>query len=324
MSHQQLPVVYFYSTLACLLFAFVAIGTRAALLADAGGPAFAHQSCNTSFASLTALRLLNAGPLQHEDAVLDRSFAHCPGFCLSNSTGSSSAPVYGSFPYHSNSSLCLSAIHAGIITDRDGGFVFVSRFFRHDWSGREGETIFPSSSHRGTLSNGVQSLDVPTLWYSVPSGMSAHSWTVRGRGDKVVQRRSAPFSPRAGHSLVSHHIDASKWAFPFLAHLLVLVGGYNATHYLNDAWLAVSHIECHLPGCAADQMQRRDDQVPKDWQWFPLVEAPATFSPRADAQIHFDYRQDEATRSLHLEVFIVGGQVSAATNSHTHTHSSLS
>jgi hypothetical protein len=57
----------------------------------------------------------------------------CPSWCT-NATGvnrlSSTAVLFGSYPYHVNSSICLAAIHSGIITNELGGGVFWEKFYR--------------------------------------------------------------------------------------------------------------------------------------------------------------------------------------------------
>ena len=92
----------------------------------------------------------------------DQSFAAlCPSDCLQQLSQDRHAGlpklygVFGSFPYFSSSSICLAAVHAGIINDTLGGGVFVNRFYRHDWSNTSTQTIFPHESWRGSLSNGI-------------------------------------------------------------------------------------------------------------------------------------------------------------------------
>ena len=213
------------------------------------------------------------------DPVCDRSIVAfygvnhiCPAGCLRNSLAlqaalpSSSASsqstlpaVYGSFPYHSSSSACLAAVHAGVIDDAVGGNIQLTRFFRHDWSNSSTQTIFPFTSSTGTYSNGVQSVDVPASWYSVPSSAAESSWVVRGRGDRFVQHRIAPFSPRAGHGQSMYTITGYGGR-----EVLLVMGGYNATHYLNDVWLRVRSTVRTLNGT----------------EWYRLPDTP--FTPRAD------------------------------------------
>ena len=86
--------------------------------------------------------------------------ATCPPGCAQLLTGSADGPLYqprlfGSYPYHSSSSICLAALHSGLISASEGGGVFVSRFYRQDWSGTDNQTIFPFTSALGSVSNGV-------------------------------------------------------------------------------------------------------------------------------------------------------------------------
>jgi hypothetical protein len=91
--------------------------------------------------------------------------------------------VYGSYPYHGNSSICLAAIHSGIISDEDGGWLQYGHFGAYHQpevadlrnaqadAGRltarvrfpphaviSGYELFPFNSSQPSLSNGVQSL----------------------------------------------------------------------------------------------------------------------------------------------------------------------
>ena len=131
------------------------------------------------------------------------------------------ATVYGSFPYAGNSSICLAAIHAGVLSDAAGGAVIVDRFYPDSWevadhsqdppsststtdSSSAGE-LFPHAAWRATLSFGVQSLEVPAgargggrVGIAV-DGDGGSSWAVRTRSLLPRQRQTAPFSPRSGH-----------------------------------------------------------------------------------------------------------------------------
>jgi hypothetical protein len=160
---------------------------------------------------------------------------YCPRNCSFSIPSNSLPPVYGSFPYHARSSICFASIHAGIISDRKGGGVFVSRFYRHDWSNSSTQSIFPFNSSHGTLSNGVKSQDVDSTWFSVPSNGSEWSYAVRGRGDYIIQRRIAPFPPRAGHVHAQLKVPWPNRTQPEgEAHYHFIIGGHNSTHYLND------------------------------------------------------------------------------------------
>ena len=161
----------------------------------------------------------------------------CPKHCLRAALPQAGqldpvqARVYGSFPYHANSSICLAAIHAGVITSEQGGGLFIDRFFPADWSGGSSQTVFPHGSWAASLSNGVQTEAVPSGWHSMPSALLAYSWTVRARGVVASQRQTAPFSPRAGHLLLSLPNVASG-AFTSLPSWHLVIGGMNATHYM--------------------------------------------------------------------------------------------
>lgn len=96
-------------------------------------------------------------------ATLLNLAATCPANCTTAALTNTSTPstlLFGSFPYSPTSSICLAAIHAGIIADATGGGLFVSRFYRHDLSNTTNQTIYPFDSWRGSLSNGVQSGDM--------------------------------------------------------------------------------------------------------------------------------------------------------------------
>ena len=200
--------------------------------------------------------------------------ALCPPNCLAESRRNESMQVYGSFPYRGRSSVCLSGVHAGVISDRAGGGLYVSYFFRHSWGQDASQSIFPFSSSSGTLSNGVQSYNVTHGRYSVPSSAAEHSYSLRARGDLVVQRRRAPFPPRAGHVhqrwKMRNQLQASQVDLPNpqerIYEIHIVMGGYNESHYMNDVWLGT---------------QRLDGQY-EDVEWYRLPDAP--FTPRADMQ----------------------------------------
>ena len=222
----------------------------------------------------------------------------CPANCTSQlsashtstRTSASISPVLGSYPYSPSSPICLAAIHAGIIADSIGGGVLVSRFYRHDWSATTNQTIYPFDAWRGSLSNGVLSGDVDSSSYDVPAGSREWSYTVRGRGDFVVQRRQAPFSPRAGHA---HQAFIQRYAYPngtfthFTVHLVA--GGYNGSHYLNDVHVATARL----------------DAVGEDMTWYQLEDAP--FTPRSEVLV----ARFVVPQPL-LSLFLVAGQTSHA------------
>ena len=123
---------------------------------------------------------------QHEDSYVNWVACHnqgrqsvhtCPVHCLRAANTSSAAAVLGSFPYHANSSICLSAIHSGIIGDQDGGAVLIQRFYPESWDKDSTQAIFPHDSHRPSYSNGVQSIEVPSQWRPVPSALDSFSFT---------------------------------------------------------------------------------------------------------------------------------------------------
>ena len=128
-----------------------------------------------------------------------RSQQQRPAAAAPNATASAAA-VFGSYPYSGSSSICLAAIHSGVLSAVLGGSVFVSRFHRADWSNSSSQTVFPHGAERGSLSNGVNSSDVEQGWLTLPANGSVWSYTVRGRGEPVSQRRQAPFSPRSRHT----------------------------------------------------------------------------------------------------------------------------
>ena len=180
--------------------------------------------------------------------------------------------MYGSYPYAAASSICLSAVHCGVLDEATGGSVFVSRFYRHDWSNGSAQSIFPFASAASSRSNGVSSENVPTSAYSVPSNGTSWSYVVRGRGEFVQQRRSAPFSPRSGHAHVSFPDTSAMTValdsdLPPLQSVHVVVGGFDGAAYLNDAWVAE-------PAVWLD--------ADSDSAWRRLPDAP--FSSRADMQ----------------------------------------
>ena len=240
---------------------------------------FNLSSCNLTFNAFDQYN----GSLTR--AIYDRltivpSVVLCPANCTQDS---SSSALYGSYPYHGNSSICLAGVHAGIINDDLGGGVLVNRFYPVDWSNSSTQTIFPYNSSSGSFSNGLQSRHVDPVWYSVPSDSSNQwSYIVRGRGELLIQKRQAPFPPRAGHL---HFLLDQDDSF----HLII--GGHNATHYFNDVWLGVTP----------------DLYFPADMKWFRMPDAP--FTPRSHmvAQL-LDYNGYRPRASTTTKVLIFGGQ----------------
>ena len=222
----------------------------------------------------------------------------CPQHCLrSVDLDPSHARVYGSGPYAAPSSICLAAIHSGVLDDAQGGAVHVDPFFPPDWSNSSSQTVFPGQSRQGSVRSGVNSSQVPADWIGPePSPQSSKSWAVRGRGLAPRQRQTAPFSPRSGHvhawlypqlqlranwstglSTSGQDVTFTQASLNYSLHLIV--GGRNATHYLNDVWLFHS-----LTASAWDDASAVNRHNSRNGRWFRLPDAP--FSPRADMQHH--------------------------------------
>ena len=236
----------------------------------------------------------------------------------------SSASVYGSYPYHASSSICLAAVHAGVIADELGGGLFIDRFYPMDWSNTSTQSIWPHMSAVSTLSYGVQSLDVPAhLLDPSPTPLDHASWTVRARGITATQRQLAPFPPRAGHThawLYPQLQQRANWSTgrppgweTYRYNLHFVVGGHNDTHYLNDVWLFHS-----LTAAPWDDTAQLDRHNARNGRWYRLPDAP--FTPRAHMAHHaFTYPDDinffdhsttpPATRIIFL---FFGGEVSYA------------
>ena len=161
--------------------------------------AFNLTHCLWTFAQLSASHY-NDVPCFHMGLVNVHS---CPQHCLrALSIDPDHARVYGSYPYHSASSVCLAAIHAGIITDEAGGGLFVERFYPETWNNDSSQTIFPHNSSASTLSNGVLTSPVSLIEdLPLPSPLTSHSWTVRTRGP-----RRPPTSDRP--------LPSTRWPLP--------------------------------------------------------------------------------------------------------------
>ena len=201
------------------------------LLPILGDAAFDARLCEWTFAELE-LGYANWRPCHHQGR---HSVHTCPRHC---SRVAATAPVFGSFPYHLNSSICLAGLHSGVISDDRGGAVLIERFYPATWSGDAAQTIFPHSSHLASLSNGVRSLEVPVEWRPSPSPPLSFAFTVRTRGAVASQRQTAPFPPRAQH--LHLRFDQGYDLDHFVHHLII--GGRNATHYLN-----VHHTHTYIP-----------------------------------------------------------------------------
>ena len=194
----------------------------------------------------------------------------CPQHCLrALSTHPDQARVYGSYPYHANSSICLAAIHSGIISDDAGGSLLIEPFYPLTWANDSTQTIFPHNSSLPSLSNGVATLPIsiidPTFSPLTPSPLSSHSYTVRTHGLGARQRQLAPFPPRSSHA----HLRMDLQQGP-VAGIHLIVGGHNATHYLNDVWLFQPY----------RAVLTVNYEAAANGRWFRLPDAP--FSPRAE------------------------------------------
>ena len=194
----------------------------------------------------------------------------CPQHCLRALDTSPSPLVLGSYPYHPSSSACLSAIHAGIVTNEAGGGVLAERFYPESWDEDSTQSIFPHGSHLPSLSNGVQTAAVPADAMRTPAPLDSFSWTVRSRGLSSGQRQRAPFSPRAGHT----HLVLPQQQLGIVSQQLI-VGGHNASHYFNDVYLFQTFNE-------------RDTVLSsqtRNGRWLRLPDAP--FSPRSEMAAHW-------------------------------------
>ena len=216
----------------------------------------------------------------------------CPAGCLGLTAGSGAA-VYGSYPYHANSSLCLAAIHCGVISEAAGGWLQCGRFgayrqpvlldltspqpdvsrvlsangsYRAVVADISGQELFPFNSSLPSLSNGVQTLHAaagdgcPSCTELRNTSAADASWVVWGRGVLVPAPAIAPWPARAGH-LQAALLYSGIW---------LVVGGRNDSHYLNDVWL----------GQRTGDELGRGDYVSLDSagaaQWMRLPDAPFT------------------------------------------------
>ena len=199
--------------------------------------------------------------------------------------------VWGSFPYDADSSACLAAIHSGIIDEALGGIIAMYAVYPFTWFNDSTQTIFPHGSHLGSLSNGVQSLEVPRHRYHVPSVGEELSWSVAGRGLLFKQKRTAPFAPRSNH-LHFHTYQPGPLYVKWETHWIV--GGRNATHWFNDVWM------CHR--CMLG------DGYPRWGTWRKMDDAP--FTPRSDMRLS---KLRVGTGDLYWDnVYLVGGQTADA------------
>ena len=255
-------------------------------------PALAHLR-STNFSLPACLLTFAAFTDGHRDWVscyhAPRVNVHtCPRSCLQSiGLAPALARVYGSGPYAAASSICLAAIHSGLVDDARGGAVHVDPHFPLDWSNSSTQTIFPLHSREGSLQRGVNSSQVPPEWVGPePSPLSSHSWSVRRRGVTPRQRQMAPFPPRSGHVhatlfpqlqlRANWSTGASTWGrdvslmqstLNYSLHLII--GGRNDSHYLNDAWLFHS-----LTASAWDDPSAVNRHNSRNGRWWRLPDAP--------------------------------------------------
>ena len=290
-----------------------------AFLAHSGRSGFSAQGCTLTFADFV-LAHATWFSCYHSSSV---NVVTCPEQCLAAVPLSSNASVYGSFPYHANSSICLAAIHAGVISAERGGGLFIDRFFPQDWSATETQTLFPLTSARGSLSHGVQSLDVPAAALLVPALEDSFSWTVRPRGIVPAQRQFAPFSPRSGHMhawLYPQLQQRANWSTgappgweSYRYNLHFIVGGHNATAYFNDVYVFHSHARG-----AWNDTSILDRHIAHNGRWYRLPDAP--FTPRAHMAHHLILYPDDVdfftlrytTPATRIILLLYGGEVGYA------------
>ena len=133
----------------------------------------------------------------------------CPRHCLQAMRATATADpslaevpvplVLGSGLYHANLSICLAAIHAGAIDEKQGGAMHVFRFYPVDWSGGDTQTVWPGQFAEGSAKHDVTLKAVPADEIVHPAPEQSGAWAVRRRGSGPRQVQRAPFSPRSGH-----------------------------------------------------------------------------------------------------------------------------
>ena len=234
----------------------------------------------------------------------------CPPRCLDLARNVSQAghgsfgSVWGSFPYHENSSVCMAAIHAGLISSVDGGWVLYERFgsfhqpvmldltspladkqssrflengtYRRILHNISREELFPFNSSQSSWSNGVFSLSIG------PDGNSSQasdgtsslttadtSYTVFGRGTFVSARAHTPFAGRSGHAHVVAPIGRTEPFGPW-PNFHVVIGGKNSSHYMQDVWLGEPVL------VLTDLLSSAAIGAATAMQWFRLPDAPFT------------------------------------------------
>ena len=217
-------------------------------LAHLNGSAFDPYGCSFTFEQYVEAHS-DWAPCFHSPVV---NVHTCPSGCLQAALPSfdARAAVIGSGPYHHSSSICLAAIHAGAISEQQGGAVHVDRFYPVDWSGGDTQTVWPEQSALGSVSHGVTSEAVPADEVVRPAPLSSNSWAVRRRGAGPRQVQLAPFAPRSGHvhAVLWPELQLrANWSLgglnngwllgeTMLSHnysLHFIIGGRNDTHYLN-------------------------------------------------------------------------------------------
>ena len=215
----------------------------------------------------------------------------CPAGCINSTRGDNNTRVIGSFPYHPSSSVCLAAIHSGLMDDAQGGTVWLSLFFSQTWD-EQAVDIYPFSSAQGSWSNGVQS---EAVLLPSPPTLDDFSCVVHSRGTVFNQRRQAPWSARAGHVHVAYDganlIGGPRVGFHLIA------GGRNATHYLNDVHVYVTSVEV-------------GGQFAGNGRWHRLPDAP--WSPRAFMAVGPPFLSSGVSARPQLNITMIGGQVGHA------------
>ena len=287
--HFQLPQFLSFFAILPLLLSITAFLPLPLVSSDSFPSSAASIGCSVTFQDVDSFHPL----LAYRTVAVG-----CPAGCLSSPTR---GKVMGSYPYSASSSVCLAAIHCGLVNASLGGAVFVSRFYRHDWSNSSTQTIFPFDSAFGSFSNGVLSGDVDSASFAVTSDGGDFSFVVRGRGELVTQRRTALFPARAGHvhatlplkTFPSFNLGTPDWWVFRSYH--VIIGGFNGTSYLNDVWVAEPSNLTSLQS---------------DIQWRQLPHAP--FSPRSDMQTALTEGLEQRPYDKTVVLYVLGGQTGHA------------
>ena len=296
----MLPLVLLLFAVFCSLWLLPPASGRSAVTFSPTSPS-SSSSSNSSSSSAACIVSFDAAALLLPGPAPTALRWYCPPDCLT-AASSTNASVTGSFPYHPSSSVCLSAIHCGLLNSSAGGAVFFTPFYSESWD-ESALQLYPHNASLGSLSHGVQSLPVPQP--ERPLTLDAISFVLHSRGAVFNQRRQAPWPARAGHAHISfdRHLEQHRrqlWAF----HLII--GGRNATHYMNDVYLY---------SLSAQQ----DDRFPANGRWLRLPDAP--FSPRAHMQHTSDVMDAylpilgcpfNSSTNCRVVVNIIGGETSHA------------